>query len=116
MRQAWQWSFGGIMSNSVNTRHIAEHLCTLASLLEAEALRSKAFGAPHAKDISRHALEVRTMANQLWDADIMLPLAPSPMHKAHHVGRIAAAAAAAQHACDSEPVQPVGRVLERLVF
>jgi hypothetical protein len=104
------------MSNSVNTRHIAEHLCTLASLLEAEALRSKAFGAPNAKDISRQAQEVRTMANQLWDADIMLPLAPSPMRKVHHGGRTAARTTAAQHACDSEPIQPVSKVIERLVF
>jgi hypothetical protein len=104
------------MSNSVNTRHIAEHLCTLASLLEAEALRSKAFGAPHAKDISRQALEVRAMANQLWDADIMLPIVPSPTRQAHHGGRTAARNTAAEHPCDSEPMQHVGKVIERLVF
>jgi len=105
------------MSNSINTRHIAEHLCTLASLLEAEALRSKAFGAPHAKDISRQALEVRTMANQLWDADLMLPLPPAAARKAHHGPRATARKnAAAGHACDSASMQQVGKMIERLVL
>jgi hypothetical protein len=104
------------MSTSLSTRHIAEHLCTLASLLEAEALRSKAFGAPHAKDICRQALEVRTMANQLWDADVMLPLAPSSMRHAHHDGRVAGSNTAAEHACDSESMQHVGKMIERLAL
>ena len=63
------------MMSSISTRSISEHLCTLATLLEAEALRSKALDAPNAKELSRRAIEVRSMAEQLWDADIALPLA-----------------------------------------
>ena len=60
--------------NSISSRSISEHLCMLATLLEAEAMRSKAFGAPNAKDLSRQAIEVRSMADRLWDADMALPL------------------------------------------
>jgi hypothetical protein len=63
------------MMNSINSRKISEHLCTLATLLEAEALRAQAYGAANAKELSRQAIEVRGMAGQLWDADIALPLA-----------------------------------------
>jgi len=62
------------MMSSISSRSISEHLCTLASLLEAEALRCKALGAPNAKELSRRACDVRSMADQLWDADIALPL------------------------------------------
>ena len=61
--------------NSINSRTISEHLCTLATLLEAEALRAKAYGAANAKELSRQAIEVRGMADHLWDADIALPTA-----------------------------------------
>ena len=61
--------------NSINSRTISEHLCTLATLLEAEALRAKAYGAANAKELSRKATEVRGMADHLWDADIALPMA-----------------------------------------
>ena len=61
--------------NSLNSRNISEHLCTLATLLEAEALRAKALGASNAKELSRQAIEVRCMADDLWDANIALPLA-----------------------------------------
>jgi hypothetical protein len=61
--------------DSINSRKISEHLCTLATLLEAEALRAQAYGAANAKELSRQAIEVRGMAGQLWDADIALPLA-----------------------------------------
>jgi len=60
--------------NSISSRTISEHLCTLATLLEAEALRAKAFGAANARELSRQAGEVRTMANQLWDANLAVPL------------------------------------------
>ena len=63
------------MMNSISSRNISEHLCTLATLLEAEALRAKAFGATNAKELSRQAIEVRGMADHLWNADIALPLA-----------------------------------------
>jgi hypothetical protein len=61
--------------NSLNSRNISEHLCTLATLLEAEALRARALGAANAKQLSRQAIEVRCMSDDLWDADITLPLA-----------------------------------------
>ena len=62
------------MMNSMSSRSISEHLCTLATLLEAEALRCTALGAPNAKELSRRSVEVRSMAEQLWNADLMLPL------------------------------------------
>jgi hypothetical protein len=63
------------MMNSISSRSISEHLCTLATLLEAEALRCTALGAPNAGELSRRASDVRSMADQLWDADLALPLA-----------------------------------------
>ena len=62
------------MMDKIDSRSISEHLCTLATLLESEALRCKALGAPNAKELSRRAIEVRCMAEQLWDADVALPL------------------------------------------
>jgi len=104
------------MSSSVNTRNIAEHLCTLASLLEAEALRSKAFGAPHAKDLSRQALEVRTMANRLWDANLALPLPPSAACRAERHKHGAISRDDRGHDCDTRPMPDVGKKIERLIF
>jgi hypothetical protein len=72
------------MTNSISSRKISEHLCTLATLLEAEALRGKAFGAPNAHELSRQAIEVRSMADQLWDADFALPLAGKRRKQAGH--------------------------------
>lgn len=60
--------------NSISSRSIAEQLCTLATLLEAEALRCKAFAAPNAREVSRQARAVRAMADQLWDANVAVPL------------------------------------------
>jgi len=72
------------MMNSISSRNISEHLSTLAAVLEAEALRGKAFGAPNTKELSRQAIEVRSMADQLWDADFMLPLAGKLRKQAGH--------------------------------
>ena len=74
------------MMNSISSRNISEHLCTLATLLEAEALRAKAFGASNAKELSSQAVEVRGMADQLWDADIALPLIVSARKPAGPTG------------------------------
>jgi hypothetical protein len=74
---------------SINSRNISEHLCTLAALLEAEALRAKAFGAANARELSRQAIEVRGMADQLWDADIALPLAVDACKTARPAGAVA---------------------------
>lgn len=64
--------------NSISSRNIAEQLCTLATLLEAEALRCKAYGAPNARDVSRQAQAVRAMADQLWDANVAVPVGRQP--------------------------------------
>ncbi|MBV0881741.1 hypothetical protein KTQ42_20880 [Noviherbaspirillum sp. L7-7A] len=64
--------------NSISSKLIAEQLCTLATLLEAEALRCKAYGAPNARDVSRQARVVRTMADQLWDANVAVPVGRQP--------------------------------------
>jgi hypothetical protein len=64
--------------NSISSRHIAEQLCTLATLLEAEALRCKAYGAPNATEVSRQARAVRAMADQLWDANVAVPVGRQP--------------------------------------
>lgn len=64
--------------NSISSRNIAEQLCTLATLLEAEALRCKAYGAPNAKDVCRQARAVRTMADQLWAANVAVPVGRQP--------------------------------------
>lgn len=66
------------MNSIISSRNIAEHLSTLAMLLEAESLRCKAYGAPHARDISRQAQEVRAMADQLWNADVTVMLRHRP--------------------------------------
>ena len=64
--------------SSISSRHIAEQLGTLATLLEAEALRCKAYGAPHATEVSRQARSVRAMADQLWDANVAVPVGRQP--------------------------------------
>jgi LmbE family N-acetylglucosaminyl deacetylase len=64
--------------NSISSRNIAEQLCTLATLLEAEALRCKAYGASNATEVSRQARAVRAMADQLWDANVAVPVRRQP--------------------------------------
>jgi hypothetical protein len=64
--------------DSISSRNIAEQLCTLATLLEAEALRCKAYGAPNATEVSRQARSVRAMADQLWDANVAVPVGRQP--------------------------------------
>lgn len=64
--------------NSISSRNIAEQLCTLATLLEAEALRCKAYGAPNAREVCRQARAVRTMADQLWNANVTVPVGRQP--------------------------------------
>lgn len=82
------------MMSNISSRSVSEHLSTLATLLEAEALRCKALGAPNAKELSRRATEVRCMAEQLWDADIALPLAGEGRGHAGHARRPASRGAA----------------------
>lgn len=60
------------MANTLNTRLIAEHLSTLARLLEAEASRAHALGLQAQRDLGREAREVRALCDLLWDADAEL--------------------------------------------
>ena len=57
------------MANIIGSRHIAEHLCAFATLLEAEAMRASTLGIRLNKDLAREAAEVRGMADRLWEAD-----------------------------------------------
>ena len=98
------------MMSSISSRSISEHLCTLASLLEAEALRCKALGAPNAKELSRRARDVRSMAEQLWDADIALPL-DGKTGKAGRAGR-----AASRDAANSLEALGLGKSVAALVI
>lgn len=64
------------MADTVNSRTIAEHLCTLASLLEAEAIRANTLGMRLDKDLLREAREVRAVADQLWESNTAITLDP----------------------------------------
>jgi hypothetical protein len=62
------------MSDRIESRQIAEHLSTLASLLEAEAIRINTLGIFARKDLAREAKAVRALATRLWDADMRIAL------------------------------------------
>ncbi|MBK4736562.1 hypothetical protein [Noviherbaspirillum pedocola] len=62
------------MSNQINTRQIAEHLTTLASLLEAEAIRMNTLGIVTKRSVALEARAVRALATRLWDADMHIAL------------------------------------------
>ena len=81
----------------LHSRSLAEHLSTFASLLEAEAIRANALGLKGSKNLSREAMDVRRMANQLWDADTAIAL--------HRPERIAAEPRATY---DPPAAKPVG--------
>lgn len=59
---------------TLHSRSLAEHLNTFASLLEAEAIRANSLGLKGSKDLAREAMDVRRMANQLWEADTLIAL------------------------------------------
>ena len=84
--------------NSISSRNIAEQLCTLATLLEAEALRCKAYGAPNASEVSRQARSVRAMADQLWDANVAVPVGRQPEQRGQ--------------AKDGRPARPIRQALD----
>jgi hypothetical protein len=96
------------MMKSMSSRGISEHLCTLATLLEAEALRCTALGAPNAKELSRRSIEVRSMAEQLWHADLMLPV-PG------HAGKPVDTARPAREAASSLQALRIGKSVAALV-
>ncbi len=58
-----------MMTQNIGTRYIAEHLSTLASLLEAESIRANTLGIRLDRDLAREAREVRRVADRLWDAN-----------------------------------------------
>ncbi|WP_334188235.1 hypothetical protein [Noviherbaspirillum sp.] len=62
------------MTENIDTRCIAEHLSTLASLLEAESIRANTLGIRLEKDLAREAREVRRVANRLWEANTCVAL------------------------------------------
>ncbi|WP_194726565.1 hypothetical protein [Noviherbaspirillum malthae] len=66
------------MSEIIRSRSIAEHLCTLASLLEAEALKAGVLGVPVEKNLRSEARKVRAMAEQLWEVDSAIDVSAAP--------------------------------------
>lgn len=63
------------MTSLLQSRTIAEYLSTLASLLEAEAIRANTLGIQTHRDIAYKAYEVRHLADQLWEADTAFEVA-----------------------------------------
>ncbi|SNT35361.1 hypothetical protein SAMN06265795_12812 [Noviherbaspirillum humi] len=62
------------MSNIIESRRIAEHLVTLAGLLDAEVIRANMLGLPLRRNLEREAREIRMLADKLWDAAVAIPL------------------------------------------
>jgi hypothetical protein len=61
-----------MMSDLLRSRSVAEHLCTLASLLEAEAMKAGVLGMQVEKSLHAEARKVRTLAEQLWEIDCVI--------------------------------------------
>lgn len=66
------------MSEFIHSRSIAEHLSTLASLLEAEAIKAGALGMQVEKNLRSEARGVRALAEQLWECDSLIGLPADP--------------------------------------
>lgn len=77
----WHRMKGNVMSETIHSRSIAEHLSTLASLLEAEALKAGALGLQVERNLRSEARRVRAMAEQLWASDSAIEL-PSEQSRA----------------------------------
>ncbi|HEV2612281.1 MAG TPA: hypothetical protein VGU61_18610 [Noviherbaspirillum sp.] len=58
-----------MMAEKIGTRYLAEHLSTLASMLEAEWIRANTLGIRLDRDLAHEAREVRRVADRLWDAN-----------------------------------------------
>ncbi len=71
------------MAENIDTRCIAEHLSTLASLLEAESIRANTLGIRLEKDLAHEAREVRRVANRLWEANTSVVLSDDIRSVAH---------------------------------
>ena len=82
------------MTDIIRSRSIAEHLCTLASLLEAEALKAGVLGMHVEKNLRGEARSVRAMAEQLWKIDSVIEVsaiqeaavAPARTYERHRRG------------------------------
>lgn len=70
---------GNVMSEIINSRSIAEHLSTLASLLEAEALKAGVLGMQVERNLRSEARRVRAMAEQLWNSDSAIEVSGEPI-------------------------------------
>ena len=57
------------MSEPIHSRNVAQYLCTLATLLEAEAMKASALGFQSAKHLGSEACCVRELSNRLWEAN-----------------------------------------------
>jgi hypothetical protein len=62
------------MSEPIHSRSVAEHLCTLATLLEAEAMKATALGIHPEKRLGSEARHIRELSNRLWEANTMIRL------------------------------------------
>lgn len=69
------------MSEFIHSRSIAEHLSTLASLLEAEAMKAGALGMQVEKNLRSEARRVRALAEQLWECDSLIDLPAEPVRR-----------------------------------
>lgn len=68
----------------VSTRTLAEHLSTLATVLESEALRAQALKLRPSQNLFAEASQLRILADRLWQKDAVIELpsipgAPSPL-------------------------------------
>ena len=73
------------MSEIIHSRSIAEHLSTLASLLEAEALKAGVLGMQVERNLRSEARRVRALAEQLWESDSVIDM-PAEQGRANHSG------------------------------
>ncbi|HEV2610173.1 MAG TPA: hypothetical protein VGU61_07890 [Noviherbaspirillum sp.] len=70
--------------NMVSTRTLSEHLCTLATVLESEALRAQALKLRPSQNLFAEASQLRILADQLWQKNSVIELpsisgAPGPL-------------------------------------
>jgi hypothetical protein len=63
----------------ISTRTLSEHLCTLATVLEAEALRAQALKLRTGQNLSAEASELRILADRLWQKNAVIELPSLPV-------------------------------------
>ncbi|WP_334187449.1 hypothetical protein [Noviherbaspirillum sp.] len=62
----------------ISTRTLSEHLCTLATVLEAEALRAQALKLRPGQNLSAEAAQLRILADRLWQKNAVIELPSLP--------------------------------------